>query len=177
MDSVKYILSDKHIESEVAYPYLNTYNFLIFNKTTVININNILWIRYDDVERILSKYIKNFNTFISKNNLKYLYELTYVPFWDIYSDMYIHESDFLLLAVIAGIDWYPLSIILNNIRDKKKNIMLENNNLKKVIKESILQRYNYSITFNNEYNYIITKYYKMFTVFCIESNERIYFML
>lgn len=180
MDRVKYILSTNKIIDDFIHPTKNVYNFSIFTKIVLININDIIWVRLDDITRYLSKYLQNYEEYICQihpNNIKCLFQLADVKFWDSYTDVYIHETEFILLSTLAGLDWYNISNHIDVIRLKKASAILHNNMIKFNLQTFIKSCYNFDIVFNNNNNYIITLYHKIFSIKCNENNERYLFLL
>lgn len=181
MEQVRYILSDNNINKEFIYPYLNIYNFNIFKQIVIINVNDVLWIRLDDVEKYLNKYITNITEYtisMNSNNIKYLNQLHDVPFWDTDTDIYIHESEFILLALASNvISFDELKYTFDYIRYRRNNRMFNNALLRYNLSGYIKSQYNYDINCLDTNNYIITVYNNIFTIKCVETCSRMIFLL
>lgn len=182
MDQIQYILSESNINKEFTYPYLNVYSFKMFNRIIIININNNLWVRFDDIEKyFLNYYNTNLLDFVinmDSNNIKYLEQLAEVPFWDSNTDIYIHELEFQVLMSYSGISNLSETFdFLHNIRIHKINKILKNNIIKNNIINLIKSEYTCSIEINNDNNYIITQYNKKFTIKCLETNKILIFLV
>lgn len=180
MDQIQYIMSDSNINNEFFYPYLNVHNFKFFKNIIIININNTLWVRFDDIEKYFPNNTIDLIEFVlnmDSENIKFLKQLAEVPFWDTNTDIYIHEFEFMVLMIYSGIS--NLTEILNflqNIKTKRLDKIFNNSIIKNNLINLINSDYSYNIQFNNEYNYIITKYINRFTIKCLETDKTLIFL-
>lgn len=179
MDRIQYILSDRSLQIEFIYPYLNVYSFKIFEKLIVINVNDILWIRLDDIETYFGNNAMNLIEFtlnIDSNHIKYLNQLHDIPFWDTNTDIYIHELEFQILMIYSGIANLIESYdFLHVIKMHKTNKIIKNNLLKNNLINVINLHYKYALELDANYNYIITQYNNRFTIKCLETDNILIF--
>lgn len=176
MERTAFILSQKNIESDFHTPYLNKYNIGLFKDIIIININNTLWIRLDDIFVNTNRYyifLKDIVNLINPENIKYLNELIKnIDNWDTEVDIYIHEIEFInIIKKTKTMNISNAILDLNNIRKLKEKKLFENECLKLNMSYILKMFYNVFMTFENDKNYVINYYVEKFTIKCVETRK------